>query len=177
MAGRLVINSVSRHRSDGSIESLEFKEGVNVLIGEGNTGKTKWFQTIDYLLGDEVSTEERQDPENVLFNLFDSASVVMSLNGEEVSVERKWREPGSLSKVYVNGVAENVKDYCRFLMGRLGIPLLHYPQGNPYSSRTWPELTWRILFRHVYRRETLWSDLADLQPEVDQHASLMLFLG
>jgi hypothetical protein len=29
----------------------------------------------------------------------------------------------------------------------------------------------------MYRSETMWSDLADLQPEVDQHASLMLFLG
>jgi hypothetical protein len=46
-AGRLVVSSVSRRRADGSEETLPFSEGVNLLIGEGNTGKTKWLQTID----------------------------------------------------------------------------------------------------------------------------------
>jgi predicted ATP-dependent endonuclease of OLD family len=87
--GRLSINSVTRHRADGTEDSLVFKEGVNVLVGDGNTGKTKWFQTIDYLLGDEVSAEERKDPENVLFTLFDSASASLNVNGEELLVERK----------------------------------------------------------------------------------------
>lgn len=176
-AGRINVVSVSRTRSDGSTETLAFEEGVNVLVGEGNTGKTKWLQTIDYLLGDEASAEERADPENILFNLFESASAVVKINGEEILVERRWKEAGSLSKVYVNGEPQNVKDYCRSLMVKLGMPALHYPQGNPYGPRKWPELTWRTLFRHMYRRETMWSDLADAQPEVDQHASLTLFLG
>ena len=176
-AGRINVVSVSRKRSDGSTESLTFEEGVNVLVGEGNTGKTKWLQTIDYLLGDEVSAEERADPENVLFTLFESASAVLKINAEEILVERRWKEVGSLSKVYVDGEPHNVRDYCRHLMVKLGMPLLHYPQGNPYGPRKWPELTWRTLFRHMYRRETMWSDLADAQPEVDQHASLALFLG
>jgi uncharacterized Zn finger protein (UPF0148 family) len=29
----------------------------------------------------------------------------------------------------------------------------------------------------MYRRETMWSDIADAQPEVDQFASLLMFLG
>jgi hypothetical protein len=176
-ASRLLIVSVSRQRGDGTAETLQFEEGVNVLVGEGNTGKTKWLQTIDYLLGDEVTAEEREDPENALFTLFVSASAVLRVNEEEISVERRWREAGSLSKIYVNGEAQNVRDFCRNLMERLGMPILHYPQGNPYGPRKWPELTWRTLFRHMYRRETMWSDLADAQPEVDQHAALMLFLG
>ena len=49
---RLFISSVTRRREDGSEESIHFEPGITVLVGEGNTGKTKWLQTIDYLLGE-----------------------------------------------------------------------------------------------------------------------------
>jgi hypothetical protein len=55
--------------------------------------------------------------------------------------------------------------------------LLHYPQGDPHGHRTWPELSWRILLRHIYRRQWSWNDLADAQPTSDQHAALLQFLG
>jgi hypothetical protein len=54
---------------------------------------------------------------------------------------------------------------------------LHFPSGNPYSERTWPELSWRSMLRHIYRQQRFWSDIADRQPESEQHAVLMLFLG
>jgi rubrerythrin len=174
---RLFISSVTRKRKDGSEESIHFKPGVTVLVGEGNTGKTKWLQTIDYLLGDEVTLEEREDPDNVLFQLFISASAVIQIGDGEMNVERRWKEPGTLGKVYVDGQAENVKDYSRRLMNLLNIPIVHFPQGDPYGARKWPELTWRSLVRHIYRRETAWSDIADQQPEVDQHACIAQFLG
>jgi hypothetical protein len=174
---KLSITSVTRKRLDGDIEELAFSSGVNVLVGEGNTGKTKWFETIDYLMGDEVSAEERKDPDNVLFSLFEKASAVLDIGGEKLNIERRWKEIGSLGKVYVNGVPEDTRDFCHRLMRMLDIPIVHFPQGNPYSMRKWPELGWRALFRHLYRREVFWSDLADLQPEADQHAAVMQFLG
>ena len=176
-AQRLSIRSVSRRRPDQSEDTLVFKLGVNVLVGDGNAGKTKWLETIDYLFGDDVSPEERADPDNVLFSNFESASAVLQINDEELLVERRWMEPGSLGKVYVDGEGYAVKDYCHLLMDRLGIPILNYPQGNPYGTRKWPELSWRSLFRHLYRRETFWSDIADRQPAVEQHAALMQLLG
>ncbi len=174
---RLFISSVTRRREDGSEESIHFEPGITVLVGEGNTGKTKWLQTIDYLLGDEVTLEGRQDPDNALFHLFVSASAVIRIGDQELNVERRWKEPGTLGKVFVDGQAENVKDYCRRLMSLLNIPIVRFPQGDPYLARKWPELTWRTLARHVYRRETAWSDIADQQPEVDQHACIVQFLG
>jgi len=174
---RLAIKSISRRRPDGTDDTLHFAPGVNVMFGDGNTGKTKWLETIDYLLGDEVSAEEREDSENPLFRLFEAAVAVLEVGGKELIVERRWREPKSLGKVYVNGDPETAKEYCHRLMGLLDLPVVHYPQGNPYSARKWPELGWRALFRHLYRRETMWSDLADRQPEVDQHACLMAFVG
>jgi hypothetical protein len=63
------------------------------------------------------------------------------------------------------------------LMDALRIPVLHYPQGNPYSPRAWPELGWRSLYRHMYRRQSFWTDLADRQPESEQHACILQFVG
>ena len=43
------------------------------------------------------------------------------------------------------------------------------------SGQTWPELSFRTLLRHIYRQQRFWSDLADKQPEGDQHACLLHF--
>ena len=71
----------------------------------------------------------------------------------------------------------NVREFVRNLLDRLSIPILHYPQGNPYGQRAWPELGWRSLYRHMYRRQNMWSDLADKQFESEQHACLLQFSG
>ena len=42
----LLIQAVSR-RTANETESLQFQPGMNVLVGEPNTGKTKWLETID----------------------------------------------------------------------------------------------------------------------------------
>ena len=48
----LSIAILERRLSTGNVESLDFKTGVNLLVGAPNTGKTKWLQTLDFLLGD-----------------------------------------------------------------------------------------------------------------------------
>ncbi|MFC1836263.1 hypothetical protein ACFL2Q_16345 [Thermodesulfobacteriota bacterium] len=62
-------------------------------------------------------------------------------------------------------------------MEKLAIPLLNFPKGNPMSGQTWPELSFRMLLRHVYRQQRFWSDLADKQPEGEQHACILQLLG
>ena len=45
------------------------------------------------------------------------------------------------------------------------------------SGQTWPELSFRMLLRHVYRQQRFWSGIADQQPDGEQHACLLQFLG
>ena len=45
------------------------------------------------------------------------------------------------------------------------------------SGQTWPELSFRMLLRHIFRQQRFWGDLADAQPEPEQHACLLQFLG
>ena len=171
----LQIDVLTRVLPNGQQEQLRFIQGVNLIVGPANAGKTKWLETLDYLLGDEIPADERR--EDPIFVKYQAAHALFRLGDEELAIERRWNEPGGLNKVFVNQEALSLKEYRALLMEKLGIPLVHYPQGNPYGPRAWPELGWRSLVRHIYRRQRLWTDIADQQPDVEQHACLVEFLG
>ena len=172
---RFQILSVRRDAANGSAESLTFESGVNVIVGEPNTGKSKWIETIDFLLGDDKTAEEKLG-EDIARKYF-RAVAILRIGDDEFAVERRWNEAGAKSKFFVGDIAYDIHGFRQQLLDRIGIPSVHYPQGNPYGPRTWPELGWRSLFRHMYRRQRFWGDIADQQFPSEQHACLIQFLG
>ena len=66
---------------------------MNVLVGPPNTGKTKWMETIDFLLGDDPSPEHRDTDD--IFLKFDVARMRAVIAGEEFGIERRWKEKGA----------------------------------------------------------------------------------
>lgn len=173
----LSIGRIERRLSNGTLEHIRFMPGANLLVGRPNTGKTKWLQTLDFLLGDPGENPFEGAEEEGLAEKYDAANAELRIGDEQLSVERRWREPGARSKVFVDGQGYLVREFQQLLMQRLGIPLLNFPKGNPMSGQTWPELSFRMLLRHIYRRQTFWSGIADLQPEGEQLACLLQFLG
>jgi len=171
----MIINDVSRAPAFGDEDTLRFHGGVNVVVGLPNTGKSKWLRMVDYLLGADGRPEDIFGDD--LAEKYESVTMNLSVGGQDWSLERKWRELGLRTKVSVNGELMDIKAASDLLMVQLDIPIVHYPQGSIYGSRTWPELGWRTLFRHIYRRQSFWSDLADNQPFSEQHACLMQFVG
>lgn len=175
MRATLMIKHLKRTQKSLPDEILHFKPGVNVIVGLPNTGKTKWLRMLDYLMGD-------PDPPESTFGIdladkYDSIEAIFLIGDEEYSVERRWKERGSKTKVYVNEEPISVNEFSQFLLSKLEIPALNFPKGSPYSERSWPELSWRMLLRHIYRRQRFWTDFADKQPEGEQYACLMQFLG
>jgi hypothetical protein len=171
------IGSLQRRLTTGNTETLQFEPGVNVLVGRPNTGKTKWLETRDYLLGDPGGSPFEGQGEEPLADKYDAASVELFIGDERMNVERRWKETGAKNKIFVNDAAFAAPDFQRLLLEKLYIPILHFPKGNPMSGQTWPELSFRTLLRHMYRRQRFWGDIADQQPEGDQHASILQFLG
>jgi hypothetical protein len=161
----LSIGSLQRRLTSGNTEALQFEPGVNVLVGPPNTGKTKWLETLDYLLGDTGGSPFEGQGEEPLADKYDSAGVELLIREEKLNVERRWKEAGAKNKIFVNGVPFTPADFQRLLLEKLRIPLLHFPKGNPMSGQTWPELSFRTLLRHMYRRQRFWGDIADQQPE------------
>ena len=171
----LIINEVIRRPETGPVDLLAFNEGVNVIVGPPNTGKTKWLQMLNYLLSSDDSAAEAFGAE--LAEKYTSLVARLTVAGEQWEIERRWDENTPKNRVILNSDPINVKEFRYRLLQRLAIPILHYPQGNPYGQRTWPELGWKSLFRHMYRRQLLWSDIADKQPESEQHACILQFTG
>lgn len=175
-AKNLRIKSVRRTLASNETEEILLEPGVNVIVGLKDTGKTGWLNTISFLLGDTDGAEKALGPG--LASKFSSASLVLCIGGDkEVLLERRWKEHGSKHKVFIDGEACLSADFSAWMQDTLGIPIVHAPKGNPFSGATWPELSWRMLFRHVYREERFWNDIADKQPDREQHSCLLQFLG
>lgn len=172
----LSISRLERRLSTGGIEELTFRPGVNLLVGSPNTGKTKWLQTLDFLLGDTGDNPFEGAEETGLAEKYVSAAALLMIGNDEVRIERRWRELGSKTKVFVDAEDMSPKEFQHWLLERLGIPLLSFPKGNPMSGQTWPELSFRMLLRHIYRQQRFWGGIADQQPDGEQHACLMQFL-
>lgn len=171
----LIVNELIRSPEAGPEDRLELSAGVNVLVGPPNTGKTKWLQMLDFILGndDDAPSAFGED----VANKYTSILARLTVAGESWEVQRRWDDATPKSRVFLNDEAINVKQFLHRLLEQLAIPILHYPQGNPYGQRSWPELGWRSLYRHMYRRQLLWSDIADNQPESEQHACILQFTG
>ena len=171
------IEQLERVTAEGKTERLPFAPGLNTLVGRPNTGKTVWLTMLDYVLGDRSPIEHALSAD--LANKYSIIRAVLRLEGGvETVIERRWKEPGSKHKVYVDDRSVSVDDFSSYFLPKLGISVLHFPQGDPYSSRAWPELSWRSLFRHIFRRQDIgWGGLVERQPDGDQHACILQFLG
>jgi hypothetical protein len=171
----LTIKNIRRLPSFGVEDELTFELGVNVIVGQPNTGKSRWMRMIDYAFGDPGQPAETFGED--LAEKYEAVQLEIEIGNEEYLIERRWKEEGSKGKVFVNDEVMLAKDFQHFLLEQLDIPILRFPKGNPFEERTWPELSWRILFRHIYRQQRFWNELADKQPDSEQFACLVQFLG
>jgi hypothetical protein len=173
----LSIGRLERRLSTGDTEHIQFEPGVNLFIGRPNTGKTKWLQTLDFLLGDTGENPFEDSEDEGIAEKYDAARAELQIGEESIWIERRWRETGAKTKVFVNDEGMPAPEFQQFLMQKLDFPLLNFPKGNPMSGQTWPELSFRMLLRHIYRQQRFWSGIADQQPPGEQHACLLQFLG
>jgi len=180
MNNTIRIRKITRFSGDLS-ESLEFTDGVNAIVGKPNAGKTIWLTMIDFLLGDTGGIEEALGIEDssgqFLYEKYGSIEGEFICGTEELIIRRNWNQDGMKTKVIVNNVTMSTQEFSQFILSKLEIPVVHFPKGNPYAERSWPVLSWKMLMRHMYRQERFWSDLADKQPEIEQHAVISQFLN
>jgi hypothetical protein len=171
----LWIREVIRFPENGPEDRLSFELGVNVLVGVPNTGKSKWLRMIDYLFADDNKPAEVFEEE--ITEKYHSLRATIVVAGEDWTIERNWKDTSLITKISLNGELMTLGSFTAKLLEALHIPIVHYPQGNPYGPRTWPQLGWRSLYRHMYRRQGFWNDLAERQPESEQHACILQFVG
>jgi hypothetical protein len=175
MSTFMTVRRIERHRIDHELEYVEFRKGVNLLLGVPNSGKTTWLRMLDFVLADPDSAEEKLDPE--LVAKYQAVTAYLDVGSDSIRLQRAWAGAGPKTKIYVNDELLSPKEVQHRLLELLGIPILHFPKGSPFSGQTWPELSFRMLLRHIYRQQRYWGDIADLQPEGERTACILEFLG
>lgn len=75
----LILKRLFRSGANGLNEELLFTEGVNVIVGRPNTGKSKWLQMLDFTLGSDKQPEESFGEE--LAAKYDVCSVSVEVDG------------------------------------------------------------------------------------------------
>ncbi|MBX3092884.1 MAG: hypothetical protein KF801_10315, partial [Cryobacterium sp.] len=107
------------------------KPGVNVVVGDKDTGKTGWLRTISFLLGDTDGSERALGAG--IATKFDSARLKLLVGDtEEITLERRWKESLSKHKVFANGESVASGEFSGWIQRKLGIPVIRFPRGNPY---------------------------------------------
>jgi hypothetical protein len=172
----IYIKTVSRISINGELEELHFNKGINVISGKPNAGKTTWLKQLDYILGKNATINEVFADDD-LANKYVELSAILEINGVEVVLIRKPKEPGMAAKIFINGEPILATDFSNEFLKIIDIPEdVKFPKGNPFTSQ-WIELSFRSLYRHIYRREDLWSDIADKQPTNEQYAAQYQLFG
>lgn len=174
-ANSLVIKKLMRFPKTVDEDEISLIPGVNVLVGEKDTGKSMWLKMLDFVLGKNKAVENSFGSK--LAEKYDSAGVVVDIDGKEFLIKRKWKEKGFSNKIIMDGVPMHYDEFSKEILEKLNIPILNFPKGNPYTERKWPPLSFRTLLRHIYRREDSWKGFADKQYDSEQHAALSLFAG
>jgi hypothetical protein len=175
MSKAVRFHNLRRVTLQGESETLPLRDGVNLIVGPPNSGKTKWLQMLDYLLGDTDIPEKEFGKE--LSTKYKEASVELLVGDNSYELRRNWIQEGQKGKLTINGELLDADEFSAFIFERLGWTLVRYPQGNPYNQRMWKTLGWRSLFRHMYRQQDYWGDLVDKQFPAEQHACILFFLG
>lgn len=174
-AKTLQILRLTRYPKRGFQDELHFGNGVNLMVGGKDSGKSEWFHLLDFLLGDSGKPSDafgKGIEEN-----YQSVEAEVAIDRNRHVLSRSWSQDAAKTKMTVDGKTINIGELSGFLLDELGIPKLHFPKGSPYAERAWPAISFRTLFRHIYRQERFWSEIADKQHSSEQHACLALFLG
>ena len=176
MSHNLYIQELNRITFDGELETLNFENGINLLYGDPNTGKTFWLQLLDYLFGDRGTPEDAFSDDDSLLQKYTAVSAIIIINKTSYYIERNWNERGKRTKIKINDEYLSPEEFSNRILHHLNIDSLHIPKGNPYVN-TWPQLSFRMMLRHIYRQERFWSDISDKQPKYERDAVLAQFLG
>ncbi len=172
-AKTLKIVSATRFPQQNEQDHLKFKPGVNLIVGDLNSGKTKWIQMLDFALGDGGTPEKAFNV--ALAEKYDSVTVRINIDGVDHTIERRWKEKNAKTKIFLDGAAITHEEFSVFMLESLNIPRIERPSGDPYD-REWIELSWRELFRHMYKWERPWDGFAERQPPATRSACILNFM-
>ncbi|WP_143022885.1 hypothetical protein [Lentzea jiangxiensis] len=161
----------------GEIEEYRFDQSsFTVLTGPRNSSKTSTLKLIDYCLGD------RDGPYSAvgrsIADKYQDVSLTISLNGTHRTIRRSFVR-GEYSKVFLDDESDfPVENFSDWIYSQLGWPSLQIPLGrNADTAQQMVALSFRTLLRHIYRKESSWTEFASKEYDYYRVAVVNYFLG
>jgi hypothetical protein len=173
----LTLRGLEMFRRDGDVEERAFGAESTAIIGPRNSSKTTTLKMIDFCLGDS-DTVENALGSAVAENYVGLELTILAGEGVHRLQRALDRSFGQLTKVVVDGTPLDTREFQSWLMRELDWPELLIPRGRiaRYATELVP-LTFRGVFRHIYRKENSWLELASREEEFLRQAVVSFFLG
>jgi hypothetical protein len=172
----LRIDLIQRVDIAGQIWDVNLEPGLNLLIGDPNTSKTTTLRIADFCLGDDDSAEGKFG-RNVA-DEYAQFALQITANGQEHLLIRRVREPGQTRRVDVDGQLMDTRGFNDWIAEALGWgPPVRIPRGLSAAATEEIPLTFRVLYRHLYRRWNSWTNFAYREEEYFRRAVVAFFLG
>ena len=138
---------------------VEFKDGVNVVLGPSNSGKSLILACIDYCFGYVHKNEKQPDYAEKIKALDGYNAVYVTIKTSEGSYEI-IRAIGDDDHVLINGTTYYINDRKKdqpklneFLLGLLGIHEPHYIRAKRKASASPNSVSFRSLLANFYVRQ------------------------
>lgn len=176
MSIRLV--SLRRYERDGSIDEVDLSADASVLIGPRNSSKTTTLRMIDYCMGDDSSAAAALGPD--VAGRYAGLDLELDLPTGRHVIRRSFAPSfGLLTRIRIDDQLELApRAFSDWILQQLGWPLIEIPRGRVAELATeLVPLTFRTLWRHVFRREDSWLVFASQEQEFHRRAVLAFFLG
>lgn len=176
MTIRLV--SLRKYERDGSIDEVDLSADASVLIGPRNSSKTTTLRMIDYCMGDDSSAAAALGPD--VAGRYAGLDLELDLPTGRHVIRRSFVPTfGLLTRIRINDELEVApRAFSDWILQQLGWPQIEIPRGLVAELATeLVPLTFRTLWRHVFRREDSWLVFASQEQEFHRRAVLSFFLG
>lgn len=172
---RLFIQRVTRVREDGTFWETVFAPGLNVLIGPQNTSKTTTLRIIDFCMGDERNAKDKFG--RSIADEYSEFRLELAANGNEHVLIRRLKKAGQIRQVEIDGQLASASEFSQWALDELGWPELSIPKGLDNSVTEEVALSFRSVYRHIYRRADSWTEFAYREHEHYRRAVTALLLG
>lgn len=136
---------LSLHGSEVPTATIEFRNGLNVIVGPSDTGKTFIVQCVSFMLGDsdapdQIDAAKGYDTIQLLVGRYDSENIIelqRSLRGGDFAVKAPGKEELLLKAKHKGGEKDTISAFLLDLCGLSNRELLRNlkPQKRPLSFR------------------------------------------
>ena len=170
--------NLRRTRADASTWDIPFRPGLNLLVGGQNTSKTTTLRIIDFCLGHPGNARDRFS--QAIVAEYESFQLLIAIDGVEHVLTRRLNAPGQQRQVDVDGILRDSVGFNEWIARALGWgwPPVFVPRGiySPVIANQNP-LTFRAVYRHVYRRANSWTEWARGEYEYYRRGVVAFLLG